>query len=266
MRRLKVLYCDNHLLFVHKPAGVLAQSDGTDRLDLLSMAKQHVVDRFHKPGAAWLGLVHRLDRPVSGVTCFARTSKAAGRVSEAIRDHAVVKDYVALVRGHWTQCGEVQLTVLPATKHGNTTVVGRHTAAGQLAALTVTPLLHVHTAPLTAVLVRLKTGRKHQIRAMLSHLGHPILGDRRYGDSSSCPGHVDRRANDEPVIALHAYRLQVPHPTKRAEVISVASSIPDDWSRWLSSQALSELSRTTDATLALGPGGVTHLHESGLTP
>ena len=258
--RVVELFVDNHLLIVNKPAGVLAQGDGSARLNMLDACKAHIARCAGKPGAAFLGLVHRLDRPVSGVMLFARTSKAAARISAAFRDDRVQKHYVAVVKGDWHARQNIAATLLRAPKVGNTVVTDSNAAAAlhghQSAGMTATPVLRVLASSSTAaasplphdvtvLLVRLHTGRKHQIRALCAHVGHPIVGDTRYGynptGNAAAPRHDD-------MIALHAYRLQVPHPTLPHDV-TVTCPLPQQWQRWLSQKTLADVQRACNDSL-----------------
>lgn len=213
---LPVLYEDNHLLAVDKPAGMLTQADVTGDADALSLAKAGVKARHAKPGDVFLGLVHRLDRPVSGVLLFARTSKAASRLAEAFRARRVTKRYLAVVEGtpaagDWREA-VAGLTYGPT---GTARVVAPGTAGAQRASLAWRARAVVGRRAL--VEVDLHTGRKHQIRAQLAALGMPVVGDLRYGAPAPfASGHG---------IALHAARLVVPHPTRGDDAAFV--SVPD---------------------------------------
>lgn len=202
---LPLLYEDNHLLAVDKPAGMLSQADRTGDADALSLARAGVKARHAKPGEAFLGLVHRLDRPVSGVLLFARTSKAAARLADAFRSRRVVKRYLALVDaapevGGWREA-VAGLTYGPT---GTARVVRTGAPGAQRASLAWRALATDGRRAL--VEVDLHTGRKHQIRAQLAALSMPVVGDLRYGAPSAF---ADGRG-----IALHAARLVVPHPTR----------------------------------------------------
>ncbi len=209
-----VLYEDNHLLAVDKPAGLLTQADRTGDADALSLAKADVKARHGKPGDAFLGLVHRLDRPVGGVLLFARTSKAASRLADAFRTRRVDKRYLALVEaapgpGGWHESA-VGLVHGPT---GTARVVAPDAPGAQRASLAWRSLAVVGRRAL--VEVDLDTGRKHQIRAQLAALGMPVVGDLRYGAPSAF--------GDGRGIALHAARLVVPHPTRGDDVAFVSA-------------------------------------------
>lgn len=216
---LPVLYEDNHLLAVDKPAGLLVQADRTGDPDALALAKTYLKAVYAKPGDVYLGLVHRLDRPVSGVLLFARTSKAAGRLSDAFRSRRVTKRYLALVAGAPPAGGWQTVSVhLAHGPTGTARVVAPDTPGAQAASLAWRTLAGDGRTAL--VEVDLHTGRKHQIRAQLAALGWPVLGDLRYG---AVAPFADGRA-----IALHAARLTVPHPT-RGEDVTVVAPPPAPW-------------------------------------
>lgn len=214
------LYLDNHLLAVDKPPGLLTQADRTGDPDLVSLAKAYLKERFQKPGNVFVGLVHRLDRPTSGVVCLARTSKAASRLSDQFRRRVPDKRYIAVVRGVPSGLGGwvEREDGIDKGEGGSVAVVPVGTAGSQRARLRYRTLARDGRQSL--VEVELLTGRKHQIRAQLAHIGHPVVGDFRYGDETPF---ADGRG-----IALHAYRLRVEHPTLREPVL-FASPPPDAW-------------------------------------
>jgi 23S rRNA pseudouridine1911/1915/1917 synthase len=200
-----VLFCDNHLLVVCKPAGVPVQADRTGDPDLLTGLKHYIQQRFDKPGSAYLGLVHRLDRPVSGVMVFARTSKAAGRLSAQFRQASTGKKYAAVVTGivagrglcHDFLIKECQtVRVVPADYP--------KALAAELAWSSVAA-----RGGLSLLDIDLKTGRPHQIRVQLASRGMPILGDLRYGS----PREFDGRN-----LALHCYSLCLEHPVQKTQL------------------------------------------------
>jgi RluA family pseudouridine synthase len=203
----EVLFVDNHLLVVCKPAGLLVQADRTGDASLLELCRMYVKQTFNKPGKVFLGLVHRLDRPVSGVLVFARTSKAAARLSAQFRLRQVTKRYWALVEGQVPLEGTLVDRVVRTGVHSRigTTGIGQH------AALRFRRLAYRQET--SWVEVDLGTGRHHQIRVQLAHYGHPVLGDRRYGSTRRfAPGS----------IALHARSLTITHPTRYDEMTFTA--------------------------------------------
>lgn len=199
---MDVLYLDNHLLVVEKPPGLIVQADRTGDVDLLTLGKAFLKDRYDKPGNVYLGLVHRLDRPASGVMVFARTSKAAARLSEQFRLRSVEKRYVALVEGELEGAGIARDRLIVAD--GSVRVAEDDEEGGRAAELQWRSIARRDGR--TMVGVQLKTGRKHQIRVQLAAMGHPILGDFRYGAT---------RAFDGRNLALHCYRLGFDHPTRK---------------------------------------------------
>ena len=220
-RALSVLYEDNHLLAVYKPAGVPTQGDQTGDLSLFEMAKSYLAEKYQKPGNVYLGLVHRLDRPTEGVVLFARTSKAASRLSEQFREGTVRKTYLALVAGApESEHGEIESYLSPGPQN-KTRVSPRPTKDSQHALLHYQRLArrHLRFPECTFLEIDPRTGRKHQIRAQLSSIGLPIVGDRKYG----C--RVPLKAGR---IALAAVSLAFEHPTTR-ERMTVAWEVPESW-------------------------------------
>ncbi len=196
-----ILYEDNHLLVVEKPENLPVQADASGDADLLSLCKAYVKEAYHKPGEAYLGLVHRLDRPVGGVMVFARTSKAAARLTAQFRDRTAHKRYVAIVEGSAPASGECVDWLLKDERTNTTRVVPEGTDGAKKAILRYRTLARENG---TSILdVELLTGRPHQIRVQLSSRGLPILGDMRYNPNAK-PGTQ---------IRLWAYTLTVKHPT-----------------------------------------------------
>ncbi len=205
---LDILYLDNHLIAVHKPAGVLIQPDDSGEVSLLDQVKNWIKVEYKKPGKVYLGLVHRLDRPVSGVVVFARTSKGASRLSEQFRQKTTKKIYRALVEGI-PEPRQASLThYLRKEKSLKVTVFPRPTPDAKEALLNYQV---VEILPNTSLLdIQLHTGRFHQIRSQLAFIGHPIVGDKKYGALLCIP---------KGEIALHALRINFNHPTSKKEII-----------------------------------------------
>ncbi|MBQ4190867.1 MAG: RluA family pseudouridine synthase [Clostridiales bacterium] len=199
---VKILYEDNHLIVAVKPAGVLSQSDGSDAPDMLTILKAYIKDKYSKPGEVYLGLVHRLDRPVSGVMVFARTSKAASRLSEQIRTRRVEKLYRAVVQGRLEGTGSLENYILKDTSANKVTVFDREVPGAKHAVLEYRSVRASDDWSL--IEIRLGTGRAHQIRAQFANAGHPLLGDRRYGNTVLWDGD----------ICLQSFKLAFDHPTK----------------------------------------------------
>lgn len=209
---METLYEDNHLLVVNKPAGLLVQGDKTGDRTLLDEAKAYLKQRHNKPGKVYLGLVHRLDRPVSGIVVLARTSKAASRLSEEIRAGRMEKEYIALVEGRVPDQGDWTDQLKREDQHSRVAEPGE---AGKQARLTFTCL--ERKKGFCRVRIQLITGRHHQIRVQFAHRGHPVLGDVRYGSSMPFP---DR------CLALHAAQVAVKHPVRPEKLVFAA---PPDW-------------------------------------
>ncbi len=212
----RVLYEDNHLLVVEKPPNLLTQGDITGDDCLLERMKRYIGEKYHKPGAVYLGLVHRLDRPVGGLVALARTGKAAARLSEQLRGHAMEREYLAVVHGSGVPDGGVLENWLGKDEGtGNVRVVeeglGQGQPPSQRAVLSFATVARDAASDTALLHIRLETGRKHQIRVQLAHLGHPILQDMRYG--------VD--AAGEP-IALWGAVLRLAHPTTKENLVFVS--------------------------------------------
>lgn len=212
-KRLDVLYCDNHMLAVRKPAGVLAQPDKTGDVTLLDLAKEYVKERFEKKGNVFLGCVHRLDRPVSGVVLFARTSKAAARLSEQFRLKKVEKIYWAIVEGKCPQRGTLEDRLVRAGQRSRVS----DEIQGKSASLAYKRIATLSGQ--SAVEVSLHSGRHHQIRVQFAAIGHPIVGDLRYGSKQKFPNRA---------IALHAHALSVLHPTTK-EPLTFCCDVESFW-------------------------------------
>lgn len=177
---LKVLYEDNHLIAVFKPAGVLVQGDATGDKCLMDEVKEYLKEKYKKTGNVFLGLLHRLDRPVSGIVLFAKTSKGASRLSEQIRNHEFKKEYHALAEGKLKSAkGELKNFLQYDEKTKKATIYDTKMGEAQAAELSYEVVGGAKNG--TLVKIELKTGRHHQIRAQMAHLGHPLVGDKKYG-------------------------------------------------------------------------------------
>lgn len=198
---LRVLYEDNHLLVVEKPYGVPSQADETGDADMLSIAKAYIKEKYNKPGDVYLGLVHRLDRPTSGVMVFARTSKAAARLSEQIRGGQFEKTYLAaLTHAPQPANGELHHWLIKDERTHTARIAKEGNAGAKHAALAYETI--AQQGGLTLVRVRLFTGRFHQIRAQFAAIGCAVYGDMKYG----------ARDTKAP-LALHAWQVRLIHPT-----------------------------------------------------
>ncbi len=222
---IDILLEDNHCLAVNKPAGLLSQGDATGEPSLFDEARAYLKARYNKPGNVFVGLVHRLDRPVSGVVLLARTSKAAGRLSEQFRAATVEKVYRAVVERSGSdlseESGEWTDTLWKDERRNVVSVVPEGTPGGVVARLAFR-VLERRGGTITLELQPI-TGRSHQLRVQLAARGLPVVGDRKYGAASTL-----RALDGKPRIALHASRLTFTHPT-RPEAISVSAPVPADW-------------------------------------
>lgn len=208
---------DNHLLVLYKPAGLLVQADDTGDLSLLKLGKAWLKARYNKPGNVFLGMVHRLDRPVAGVIVFCRTSKAASRLSESFRTAKVVKRYVAVLEGRLTRKEGYLLNHMERLPDRSSRIVPEPTTRSREARLSFRLLDSSQRRSLVAI--QLETGRRHQIRLQFAQIGFPILGDLRYGASAPLP---------QAQIALLAHELSFQHPTKK-EMLSFSCPFPQGW-------------------------------------
>jgi 23S rRNA pseudouridine1911/1915/1917 synthase len=216
---LRVLYEDNHLLILNKPAGVLVQGDATGDKPLVEWAKDYIGKKYNKPGEVFLGVVHRLDRPVSGVVVFARTSKALERMNALFRNKATQKTYWAVVSRKPVRAeGNLVHWLVKDEKKNKTTAYNREHPDGQRSELNYR--LIESKSGYSLLEVNPITGRPHQIRVQLASMGCPIVGDVKYGSEiSSADGS----------IGLHARRLSFVHPVKK-ELLIISADLPgNDW-------------------------------------
>lgn len=214
---LDVLFEDNHLLAVNKPAGLLTMGDRTGESTLLDRAKAYVKEKYQKPGDVFLGVVHRLDRPVSGVVLFARTSKAAARLSDQFRSRTVHKTYLALVDAVVpSPTGSLRHALAKDRDSNRVAVVAPTVPGAQECLLDFRRLKRFGRRTLLEISPR--TGRSHQIRVQLAAQGWPIVGDVKYGSKSTWPNG----------IALHAAKITFDHPT-RHEPVTIGAPPPPSW-------------------------------------
>ncbi|QDS99507.1 RluA family pseudouridine synthase [Adhaeretor mobilis] len=218
----EVLFEDNHLLVLNKPAGLATMGVPAGETSLLTVAKQYLALKYNKPGNVYLGVVSRLDAPVSGIVLFARTSKAASRLSEAFRTRSVEKTYLAAVEGVPDAAqGTLEHYVRKDERNQRMHTTHADAPDAKIAQLSYECLSsNSQSSPLPTSLLKvaLGTGRKHQIRVQLAKIGHPILGDKKYGSESSFPEG----------IALHASELQLEHPVRR-EPLEIKANLPKYW-------------------------------------
>ena len=206
--KLKVIYEDNHIIVVEKIPNVPSQEDKTGDTSMMTLIKEYIKEKYNKPGNVYLGLVHRLDRPVGGVMVFAKTSKAASRLSNQVREKVFKKEYLAVVDGKLEQEKGTLENYLYKDKKTNTSyVVNKDKKDSKYAKLDYEVIKYDKENDLSLIKINLHTGRHHQIRVQLSNIDHSIYGDQRYGV---------RGKNKQ--IALWAYKLIIEHPTKKEKI------------------------------------------------
>lgn len=220
MEKLNITYEDNHIIVVEKPVNIPSQGDKTGDVDMLTIIKKYLKEKYNKPGDVYLGLVHRLDRPVGGVMVFAKTSKAASRLSEQVRAKDFKKKYLVVVNGKMEkQQGMLEDYLLKNERLNMSKVVKEGTKNSKLASLDYETLKYNNEIDLSVLKINLHTGRHHQIRVQLSSRGHSIYGDQKYGGR----GHGKQ-------IALWAYELKFLHPiTKESMTFAVLPQINGSW-------------------------------------
>lgn len=218
MTNIKVIYEDNHIIAVYKPAGVLAQGDKTGDVSIFNEVKSYLKEKYQKPGAVFLGLVHRLDRPVSGIMLFAKTSKGASRLSEQFRNQTIEKTYQAIVCGRPKSAKGILTNYLLKDEKLKK---ARHNSAPGSGAVEVKLFYEVLKSNSKYSLLRVKidAGKFHQIRAQLSLAGLPILGDVKYGGLTW---------GNEKAIALCATNISFKMATEN-KVIDLSIDIPEEW-------------------------------------
>ncbi len=207
---INVIYEDNHLLVVEKPINIPTQEDNTKDKDLLTILKEYIKEKYNKPGNVYLGLVHRLDRPVGGIMVFARTSKAASRLSEQVRNKTFKKTYNAVVIGNIENTGKLKDYLLKDEKRNIVKVDEK----GKEAILNFKKLNYKDNMSL--VEINLETGRSHQIRVQMSHHGYPLFGDQKY----------NKNAKVGEQIALFAKKFEFVHPTTN-ELLTFELDLPN---------------------------------------
>ncbi len=205
---LKVIYEDNHIIVVEKIPNIPTQEDKTGDTSMMTLVKKYIKEKYNKPANVYLGLVHRLDRPVGGVMVFAKTSKAASRLSKQVRDKVFKKEYLAVVDGSFGKNSGTLENYLYKDRKSNTSyVVSKDKKEAKFAKLDYEVLKYDKENNLSLLKIDLHTGRHHQIRVQLANIGHSIYGDQRYGT---------RGKNKQ--IALWAYKLIIEHPTKKEKM------------------------------------------------
>lgn len=225
---MQVLFEDNHILAVNKYIGDLVQGDQTGDLALDDQAKEYIKKKYKKPGDVFLGVVHRLDRPVSGVVLFARTSKALARLNKMFQEHTIKKTYWAITANRpEKESGELKNYLIRDTERNKSRVLRSQKKGAKEAVLNYELIGMTNRYHL--IQIELKTGRHHQIRAQLARIGCPIKGDLKYGAA---------RSNTDGGIHLHARRIEFIHPVTKEE-ISIQASPPNDplWQEFIDQMA-----------------------------
>lgn len=210
-RDLKIFYEDNHIIVCYKDRGILSQPDGSDKEDMLFLLKQYIKEKYHKPGEVFLGLVHRLDTNTSGVMVFARTSKAAKRLSEQIRNHDFNKSYLAVVEGilePTTSFLTLKNYLFKDESKKQSFITNQEHGKEAVLEYKVLSNYNHDNEKFSLLEINLVTGRHHQIRAQMAHLGFPLCGDIKYGGQK----------NRDFYIALQAFRLSILHPITKEKL------------------------------------------------
>ena len=217
---LKVIYEDNHIIVVEKPANIPSQGDKTGDLDMLTIIKAYLKEKYNKPGNVYLGLVHRLDRPVGGVMVFAKTSKAAARLSEQVREKVFKKKYLVIVNGKFEEKkGTLKDYLLKNERLNKSRVVEEGTKNSKYAELDYEVLKYDKEQNLSLLKINLHTGRHHQIRVQLSSRDHSIYGDAKYNGRGSARQ-----------LYLWAYELTIQNVISKEEM--TFTSIPEKEKAW----------------------------------
>lgn len=217
---LKVIYEDNHIIVVEKPANIPSQGDKTGDLDMLTIIKAYLKEKYNKPGNVYLGLVHRLDRPVGGVMVFAKTSKAAARLSEQVREKVFKKKYLVIVNGKFEEKkGTLKDYLLKNERLNKSRVVEEGTKNSKYAELDYEVLKYDKEQNLSLLKINLHTGRHHQIRVQLSSRDHSIYGDAKYNGRGSARQ-----------LYLWAYELTIQNAVSKEEM--TFTSIPEKEKAW----------------------------------
>jgi 23S rRNA pseudouridine1911/1915/1917 synthase len=216
-KNLQILYEDNHLIILNKRVGDIVQGDKTGDIPLSEFVKQYLAEKYNKPGAAFLGVVHRIDRPTSGIVIFAKTSKALSRLNKMLVDKTIQKTYWAVVQDRVELTEDTLVNYLRKNEKNNkASVYDTETEGTKKAVLHYKVIKYLDKY--TLLEIDLETGRHHQIRSQLAHLGHPVRGDVKYGF---------KRPNADAGIHLHARRLSLVHPVSK-ELLEIEAPLPED--------------------------------------
>ena len=214
---MEVIYEDNHIIVVNKAPGEIVQGDKTGDTPIVETLKQYLKEKYNKPGNVFCGVVHRIDRPVAGLVIFAKTSKALTRLNEMLRKGEIKKSYRAVVQGKpETPAGTLVNFLKSDSARNKSYIVDEKTPDAKRCELDYNVVSYGDNY--SALEVELKTGRKHQIRAQLAAMGHPIKGDLKYGA---------RRSNPDGGISLQAFNLSFIHPVSKEPINLSVSPLPD---------------------------------------
>ena len=208
MENLKILFEDNHIIVVEKPVNIPSQADKTGDEDMLTIIKKYLIKKYNKPGDAYLGLVHRLDRPTGGVMVFAKTSKAASRLSEQVREKKFEKEYLVIVDGKLEkETGIFEDYMIKNEQKNVSKIVDSKNKNAKIAKLEYEVIKYNEETNLSVVKVKLYTGRHHQIRVQFSSRNHSVYGDQKYGTRG--------RGKQ---LCLWAYKLSFFHPISKEKM------------------------------------------------
>lgn len=214
---MDIIYEDNHIIIVNKESGEIVQGDKTGDIPMVEKLKAYLKEKYNKPGNVFCGVVHRIDRPVSGLVIFAKTSKALSRLNEMLRKGEINKSYRALVQGSPSpQAGELDNMLVSDGRLNKSFIVNEESPEAKRCLLEYSTVKNGENYSLLEI--NLKTGRKHQIRAQLSHIGCPIKGDLKYGA---------KRSNPNGGISLQAFHLKFIHPVSKKELEFQAPPLPE---------------------------------------
>ena len=219
---MEILYEDNHIIVVSKPQGVASQPDETGDKDILTQVKEYIKEKYNKPGEAFVGLVHRLDRPTGGAMVFAKTSKAASRLSEQMRNGDFDKTYLAVVCGKPRESKAKIVSYLKKDEKTNTALIVPQTTTGaKRAELDYEVLAYNQDTDHSLVKVKIYSGRGHQIRVQMKSIKCPIFGDQKYGGENMDKVHLN----------LFATELKFAHPTTK-DIMVFRAYPPEEKSAW----------------------------------
>ncbi len=219
-----VLFEDNHLIIINKRSGILVQGDKTGDKTLLQNTKEFLKKKYNKPGDAFLGLIHRLDRPTSGVVIFAKTSKALTRLNLLFKEKKINKIYLAITeKSEVKTSGKLENWIIKNSKQNKSYIRQKKTTGSKLAKLEYNLIKELKNYLLMEI--NLETGRHHQIRAQLSEIGFTIKGDLKYGS---------KRSNKDGSIDLHAYEINFDHPVNK-KLVRIKAPVPkrEPWNSFL---------------------------------